>query len=324
MGSATGGPLALALVRADGDFSLAELLLKAQAEEGRLYSGGVVRKCIGDLQFLARHGYVDFQCANSVKEPEIVDALRQAGVREGDFLVVHGSLSALGVVEGGAETVIEALLKTVGPSGTLLMPAFTRSILCFAQGPARRAGVIPFHPERTPTYTGVIAETFRGMSEVARSRHPSHSMTGLGPLAGKVLSAHGPIDAPCGPQSPWNALVKERGKIVWLGAGLQSCTFLHHLEDAAGMDYLTPAVCLVEDNEGGRRLVPIPNHVGGRRSFYRKDAEQAEVFRQLTRDGLRIEAASCGMGHVKLIEAEPFYELGLELLQRQPLILLEE
>ena len=40
-------------------------------------------------------------------------------------LMVHSSLSALGEVEGGANTVIGALLEAIGPTGTLAMPAMS-------------------------------------------------------------------------------------------------------------------------------------------------------------------------------------------------------
>ncbi len=55
---------------------------------------------------------------------EIVAGLRRLGLRRGDRLVVHSSLSSFGHVEGGAYAVIEALQVVVGPEGTLLVPTF--------------------------------------------------------------------------------------------------------------------------------------------------------------------------------------------------------
>ena len=53
----------------------------------------------------------DFLCA--------FDAL---GLEKGSTLMVHSSLSKFGYVCGGAQTVIEALLETVGEEGTVMMP----------------------------------------------------------------------------------------------------------------------------------------------------------------------------------------------------------
>src|SRR5262245_25669165 len=50
--------------------------------------------------------------------------LEHLGLRPGDTVLVHSSLSRLGFVEGGAEAVIDALLDAIGPSGTLCMPSF--------------------------------------------------------------------------------------------------------------------------------------------------------------------------------------------------------
>ena len=50
---------------------------------------------------------------------------QRLGLTAGDTVFVHSALSTLGHVEGGADTVIAALLSVVGHSGTLAAPAFT-------------------------------------------------------------------------------------------------------------------------------------------------------------------------------------------------------
>ncbi|WP_396128087.1 AAC(3) family N-acetyltransferase [Exiguobacterium mexicanum] len=51
----------------------------------------------------------------------LVAHLQEAGIRQGDALFVHTSLSKLGWVCGGPQTVIEALQETVGPDGLIMM-----------------------------------------------------------------------------------------------------------------------------------------------------------------------------------------------------------
>ena len=58
----------------------------------------------------------------------ICRALDSLGLREGDCVMMHSSLSALGYMEGGADTVVDALLDAVGPTGTLLVPVFRDSV----------------------------------------------------------------------------------------------------------------------------------------------------------------------------------------------------
>src|SRR5689334_2343875 len=55
---------------------------------------------------------------------EIVLGLQQLGLRRGAAVEVHSSLSAFGWVEGGAPTVIQALIDVLGPDGTLIMSAY--------------------------------------------------------------------------------------------------------------------------------------------------------------------------------------------------------
>ena len=53
---------------------------------------------------------------------DILKAFRNLGIVPGDTLMVHTSLSAIGYVSGGAETVIAALTEAVGDTGTIMMP----------------------------------------------------------------------------------------------------------------------------------------------------------------------------------------------------------
>jgi aminoglycoside 3-N-acetyltransferase len=73
---------------------------------------------------------------SSVGKGDIVDGLRNLGVRPGDKLLVHSSLSSFGHVEGGAEAVIDALIEAVSPGGTVLVPTLTGDeTLCPANPP---------------------------------------------------------------------------------------------------------------------------------------------------------------------------------------------
>ena len=54
-----------------------------------------------------------------VLKQNILDALSAVGMRVGQTVMVHCSLSALGYVCGGSQSVIEALLQAVGETGTI-------------------------------------------------------------------------------------------------------------------------------------------------------------------------------------------------------------
>ena len=55
----------------------------------------------------------------------LVSDLKKLGITHGDDVIVHVSMSKIGWVCGGTQTVIEALLSAVGSGGTIIMPAQT-------------------------------------------------------------------------------------------------------------------------------------------------------------------------------------------------------
>jgi aminoglycoside 3-N-acetyltransferase len=121
----------------------------------------------------------------------IASDLAAAGLARGGTVLVHSSLSSLGRVEGGAETVTGGLLDALGPDGTLLMPALSYA--------AVTAACPRFDLRSTPSNIGLIPETFRRMPGVLRSLHPTHSVCGVGPRAEALLGAQQGDRTPCGP-----------------------------------------------------------------------------------------------------------------------------
>ena len=90
----------------------------------------------------------------TVGRSDLVAGLRALGMGDGDDVMFHSSLSSLGDIEGGADTVIDAFLEVVGREGTVLAPSFSRFEL--------RKGVFGswWDPATTPVYTGIVTETF--------------------------------------------------------------------------------------------------------------------------------------------------------------------
>ena len=57
-----------------------------------------------------------------ILKDEIIQKLKEVGLKSGDTVMVHTSLGKMGYVCGGAQAVIEALMEVVGDSGTIMMP----------------------------------------------------------------------------------------------------------------------------------------------------------------------------------------------------------
>jgi aminoglycoside 3-N-acetyltransferase len=156
--------------------------------------------------------------------------LEALGVNSGRVLLVHSSLSSLGVVSGGAETVIDALLAVVGPDGTLVMPSHTWD------RPGR--GDFAFDIDKTPSCVGAISEKFRTRPGTVRSLHPTHSVVALGAKARDLIAGHDAAKTPCGEATPYARMIEERAQILFLGTTLDQNTMFHTLEAYAGSPYL--------------------------------------------------------------------------------------
>lgn len=159
---------------------------------------------------------------------DIENALLKNGIQAGDTVFVHSSLSAMGVVEGGAITVIESIKNVIGSQGTLAMPAFPAVGYNYDYLSSQPV----FDVRNIPSKMGVITETFRKMPGVLRSLHPTDSVCALGPNAYELIRSHFNQLTPYNSESPFYKLCLMNAKIILIGVTLDSLTNLHTLEDA--------------------------------------------------------------------------------------------
>lgn len=108
---------------------------------------------------------------------ELLAGLQAVGVQPGDVLYVASSLAALGLMDNPVGSVLSALREAVGPSGTLVMPAFNFAFCQQAE----------FDRELTPSTVGVLTEAFRQLPDAIRTwAPPYHTVTAVGPLATEI------------------------------------------------------------------------------------------------------------------------------------------
>lgn len=144
------------------------------------------------------------------------------GLRPGMTVMVHSSLGQVGWTEGGAVTVIAALLEALGPRGTLVMPAESPQL-------GDPASHDVFDPQTTPTTMGAIAEAFRGCSGTCRSFHPLVSVCANGNRAHEITAQHA-LEFCEGRGTPFEKLYELNAWTLLLGVGFNRCTSLHYAE----------------------------------------------------------------------------------------------
>jgi aminoglycoside 3-N-acetyltransferase len=166
--------------------------------------------------------------------------LAALGLRPGDTVMVHAAISRVGRLLNGPDAVIDALGDAVGPDGTILAYAdwdASYEELLDAEGrvpEAWRAHVPPFDPGRSRAVrdNGVLPEFLRTTPGAERSGSPGASIVALGARADWFAADH-PLDYGYGEGSPLAKLVAAGGKVLMLGAPLDTMTLLHHAEHLA-------------------------------------------------------------------------------------------
>jgi aminoglycoside 3-N-acetyltransferase len=226
-----------------------------------------------------------------VTRRSLLEDLRRLGVAEGVTLLVHSSLSRLGWVAGGEHAVVLALLDSVGPDGTLVMPTHSGHLT----DPSRwKAPPVPeawwqtirdetpaFDSDLTQTrMMGAIVECFRHVPGVRRSRHPTVSFAATGPRTDVIVTDH-QLAYGFGEESPLARLYELDAWVLLLGVGHGNNTSLHLAEyrsTHATKEWVTKASPMFVD--GARRWCEWPDLEGDTDDFETMGADFAETGRQ--------------------------------------------
>jgi len=169
---------------------------------------------------------------------DFFNALRKLEIQRTSPVMIHASLSAFGEVQGGAETVLGALL---GVFDTLVAPAFTYKTMIIPEtGPKSNALVYGsgrdsnrlaefFKPDMpADRLMGVIPETLRRHPLAKRSNHPILSFAGIN--AEDILKIQTLVE----PLAPIGAMWQRQGWVLLLGVDHTVNTTIHYAERLAG------------------------------------------------------------------------------------------
>lgn len=250
----------------------------------------------------------------SITKNDIVSGLSNLGLKPGDAVLTHSSLSSFGHVEGGADAVIDAIIETVTPGGTVLFPTLTGSADLSPQNPPH------FDVLDTPCWTGEIPETARKRPKFIRSAHPTHSVCAYGEKAKWFTEEHERAPTPCGFGSPYDKLVRSGGYILLIGVTHQSDTTIHYIEEIAEVPWhMQPGTAIATiryaDGEVAQRPVTLHKY-GTPRDFTRIEPE-------LISTGVQVNG-KIGDSTIRLIKAREMVYLVLARMQENPGILLPE
>ncbi len=117
---------------------------------------------------------------------QLVADMKNLGLEKGDLLHAKISLRAIGRVDGGAATVLDAILEVLGPDGTLVSDSF---ILMhpLPLAPDEERVIVDDH---SPTYAGAFCRAMINHPDMVRSKHPVQKGVAIGPRAIDLMHNH--------------------------------------------------------------------------------------------------------------------------------------
>src|SRR5687767_1896213 len=173
-----------------------------------------------------------------IEHAELRSAFGELGLADNP-VIAHASLKKLGLVHGGAEIVLDAMLDSFR---AVIMPTHTYKTMVIPKvGPpnngikyaeetdTNKVAAEPFHPDMpADKMMGILPEALRTRSGAMRTLHPILSFAGIG--ADGALGMQTLYD----PLAPIGALAEEDGWVVLIGVDHTVNTSIHFAEKLAG------------------------------------------------------------------------------------------
>lgn len=240
---------------------------------------------------------------------DISGALTALGLAPGAVVFMHSSLSSLGEVDGGADTVVDAVLDVLGPEGTLAVPTF-----CSINRRRKKT----YDPDTTPSEVGQITNALRSRPQAFRSLHIWQSMSAIGKRAEEMMSVHRPVawaaDGPFWRLYEWDAF------IMLLGVPYFRSTFWHLIEQ-----WVHPAYGRWKESSGRIRNrdgseSPLKEKTFGPRPGHAHDFNK--LGSRMEAQGL-VSIGTVGNAMVRLYRARDAFDTGVAEYRKDPTLFIK-
>ena len=175
-----------------------------------------------------------------ITKDELVAEFKELGLKPKMVVEVHSSLSAFGYVVGGAQTVVDALIETVGYEGTIVMSMQTADNTEPAnwENPPIEYEAMQKVRESFPAFNkkesdtrgmGAVVRNFRRRDGVSFTNHPTLPFVVWGKYA-KLLCNHQSLNFPLSEESATARLYELKAYCLLLGVDFDTATSLHLAE----------------------------------------------------------------------------------------------
>jgi len=243
------------------------------------------------------------------QKEDLTRQLKEMGLKGTDTVLIHSSMKAIGEVEGGADTVLDAWMEYF-EKGLMLLPAHTW---------AQMGGQYNvYDPETERSCVGILPELFRKRPGVVRSLHPTHSVAAYGAGAQGYVAGEENCNTPCTPGGCYDRLRSVKGKVLLVGVGHERNTFIHSVEEVLNVpNRLTdrPEIFYIAMPDGGRRKVYMRRHYNAMQPHISEDFVKLE---QAFYDTEAAKKAKFGDADCILCDAESVFRVTRHVLAPDP------
>ena len=237
---------------------------------------------------------------------DLIRGFEKMGISPGDTIMVHSSYKSLGGVNGGADTVIDALVESVGDKGTVLFPTFNFKSWVDTHY---------FDVRETASHMGVITELARCREAAVRTPHPLYSFAVLGNRQ-EEFAACDDVEA-VGDNSVFALFHKLNGLIVSIGLDFNSSfTFSVHAIYKAGGYWrrVKKFSGIYVGYDGEPQLKTYSMYV---RSTFQVITDIKPAINELIEREI-IEVHQLGDASVHTVRANPFYDAWTVIAKNHP------
>lgn len=239
---------------------------------------------------------------------QLKQQLYDMGLNSTDNVMLHTSMKAIGSVEGGADTVVDALIEYF-KDGMVMVPTHTWKQM------SNEYNV--FDPAREPACVGIIPNIFMKREGVYRSLHPTHSIAAYGRMASEYVQGDDMFNTPCNPKGCFGRLKDINAKILLVGVTHAKNTYIHSIEETMDVkERFTnePTLFYVKCGDGSLKPVWMYRH------FNVQTAHISESFDKLMNYYYEKGAAKkvlFGNANTILCDAVKMYETTCEVLKEK-------
>ncbi len=235
----------------------------------------------------------------------LIRDLQNIGVKKNDLLHLKVSIRAIGKIEGGADTLLKAILETVGKNGTIVSDAFVPVFPL----PLSKIDAKKISHDKSPSYAGAFANAMIKHPDSVRSKHPIQKFSAIGANAKELCYNHTYDKG--GYNLLWD-MIKQNAKNLTIGKNVIGVGTTHVAIEHLGFKRRQIPVGRNYYNSNGKIELAKVNWNGGCGEGFLKFIP---LYRQ--KNGM-INEAKIGNAHSYLTDMKATYEIEIEKLKQEP------